>query len=204
MKYSIRKMLRESAQQFDLIPEERKARLELLGKYMTQRYQEGLPVSLVYICTHNSRRSHFGQIAGALAAAYYQIDNVQVFSGGTEVTAFHPNAIDAIRQLGFEITAEDEASDNPHWNVAFGTGQFTQCYSKLYDDPANPRNEFVAIMVCSQADQACPFVSGMDLKLLHPYEDPKYSDGTPEQREAYTATFLQITREMLYAFSTIK
>ncbi len=203
MKYSIRKALIKLNLQFYLIPDDRKARLEELGRYMAQRYQEGLPIHLVYICTHNSRRSHFGQIAGALAAAFYQIDNVQVFSGGTEVTAFNPNAIDAIRQLGFDVSAADETSDNPHCKVTFGSAQFTHCYSKTYDDEANPRKEFAAIMVCSQADEACPFVSGMDLKLSHPYEDPKYSDGTPEQRETYTSSFLQITREMLYAFSTI-
>ena len=98
---------------------------------------------------------------------------------------------------------EKDWAENPRWKVTFGSEQFTHCYSKTYDDEANPRKEFAAIMVCSQADEACPFISGMDLKLLQPYEDPKHSDGTPEQRETYTSSFLQITREMLYSFSTI-
>ena len=86
---SIRRLAAAQTLRFDEIPEARKAILARIAAYVETRYAQGEAIKLVFICTHNSRRSHFGQIAAALAAEYYAIDRVQVFSGGTEATAFH-------------------------------------------------------------------------------------------------------------------
>ena len=47
------------------------------------------PIQLMFVCTHNSRRSHISQQRAQASAAYLNVDNVQTFSGGTEATAFN-------------------------------------------------------------------------------------------------------------------
>jgi arsenate reductase (thioredoxin) len=200
----IRTLARKLSKRFRQIPEERKVVLAKIAAYLQKKYDAGDDIQLVFICTHNSRRSHFGQIAAALAADFYALDRVRVFSGGTEATAFHPNAIGALRKLGFSVVSDDEKVKNPIWHVQFGEKSSTTCFSKTFDDAANPSKDFAAIMTCSDAEQNCPFVPGTELRIGTTYNDPKVSDGTPTQGKIYRERFEQIATEMLYAFSLVK
>jgi arsenate reductase (thioredoxin) len=203
MYQKIRQFTQSLQNDFDLIPDERKALLQKITSYIQERYDKNLPINLVYICTHNSRRSHFGQVAAALAAQYYNLEKVNTFSGGTEATAFNPNAIEALKNIGFEVVS-DGRGVNPIHQVSFGENTSTTCFSKVYDDEANPKTDFAAIMTCSDAEQNCPFIPNVALRIGTTYEDPKKSDGTPQQAETYEARFRQIATETLYAFSLVK
>ena len=55
-------------------------------------------------------------------------------------------------------------------------------FSKHYGDPANPQQGFAALMVCGEADAACPFVKGAALRVSMPYLDPKIYDGGASRR----------------------
>lgn len=204
MVQKIRNLAKKLIRRFRYIPAERKVVLSKIADYIQKKYDQNAPVHLIFICTHNSRRSHFGQIAAAVAAEYYAIDQVKVYSGGTEATALHPNAISALRELGFLVFSENESVANPVWTVQFGAESQTSCFSKTYDHPANPSKSFAAIMTCSDAEENCPFVPGTELRVSTTYEDPKKSDGTPAQNETYRERFEQIATEMLYVFSLIK
>lgn len=201
---SILRLSESLAAQFGAIPSERMAVLTKIANYIKGKQGQALPVRLVFICTHNSRRSHFGQVAAAVAAAFYQIPAIEVFSGGTEATAFHPNAIQALKSFGFLVETAEPSLTNPTWLVRFGDEGQTQCFSKVYDDPANPTNGFAAIMTCSDAEQNCPFVPGTDLRIGLPYDDPKAGDGLPEQSAIYRERFEQILTEMLFVFYQAK
>jgi arsenate reductase (thioredoxin) len=203
MYQKIRQFTQSLESDFNLIPAERKVLLEKITGYIQERYNQNLSINLVYICTHNSRRSHFGQVAAALAANFYNIENVSTFSGGTEATAFNLNAIKALKSIGFEISSDGKAV-NPTYKVSFGKNLSTTCFSKVYDDEANPKSDFAAIMTCSDAEQNCPFIPGVALRIGTTYEDPKKSDGTPQQDETYMARFRQIATETLYAFSLVR
>ncbi|MBN8588114.1 MAG: protein-tyrosine-phosphatase [Rhodothermia bacterium] len=196
-------ILKELSQRFEEIPLERKIILQKMATYIQSKINHNLPINLVFICTHNSRRSHFGQIAAAVSAQYYHIKNVYSYSGGTEETAFHPNAIHALRGLGFKVSTPNEDSANPIWVVNFGEALSTTCFSKVFNHPSNPKRDFAAIMTCSDADQNCPVIFGADLRIGTSYQDPKSADGTPLQNETYQARFLEITTEILYAFSLV-
>jgi len=198
----IKLLCEELSQQFSTLSEERKKNLQLIADYIQAKKTAGEAVKLVYICTHNSRRSHFGQVWSAVAAAYYNISKVSTFSGGTEATAFHPNAIEALRQLGFQI--EGNASEtNPVYTVRFGDHESTECFSKVYNHPSNPQSSFAAIMTCSDAEENCPFIPGVELRVATTYNDPKAFDGTPQQDQAYRERSQQIALETLYVFSLI-
>jgi arsenate reductase (thioredoxin) len=187
---------------FDEISDERKILLENISNYIQQKVQHNQPVKLVYVCTHNSRRSHFGQVWAAVAATYYKIPNVHTYSGGTEATAFNINAINALKKIGFEIS-ENGATENPVYEVKFGINLHTTCFSKVYNHPTNPSSNFAAIMTCSDAEENCPFIPGVELRIGTTYDDPKAFDNTPLQEEKYAERCRQIALETLFAFSKV-
>src|SRR5271165_3922185 len=70
----------------DAIPPQRKEQLDKVAAFVRSKRSAGETARLLFICTHNSRRSHLGQLWATAVAAYYGIDHVEAFSGGLEVT----------------------------------------------------------------------------------------------------------------------
>ncbi len=185
--------------EFALIPESRQQELAELGDYISQKTKAGEAAKLNVICTHNSRRSHIGQLWLAAAATFYGVEGVATYSGGTEATAFNPRAVAAMRRAGFAISG-DETQSNPCYLAKLGESiEEITLFSKKYDDPFNPQQGFAAIMVCSDADEACPFIPGAEKRFAIRYDDPKVSDGTPAEAATYDERCRQIGREMLFA-----
>lgn len=195
----------------DGLDAERRAALDQLVSFVRERRVAGEPARLLFICTHNSRRSHMGQLWAATAAAYYGVAGVETFSGGTEATAFNPRAVAAMQRAGFairaievEIGVDETGGDNPHYLVSLAEGAPTlEAFSKTWQDDVNPSEGFAAVMTCSQADEACPFVRGAALRVSLPYDDPKLADGTPEEAARYDERARQIAAEMLYLFRAV-
>ncbi|WP_420386514.1 protein-tyrosine-phosphatase [Roseivirga sp.] len=183
------------------IASDRKAVLQVLIDYINEKLKQGLPLKLNFICTHNSRRSQMSQIWAQAAAVHHQVD-IESFSGGVEVTAFNPRAVESCRRLGFDIEVSDNRN-NPVYLVKLEEGKKLSCFSKLYDDDANPSAQFAAVMTCSDADENCPFIPGTEARIPLRYEDPKAFDDTPQEAEKYDERNLQIASEMLYVFRTI-
>ena len=191
------------AANFIEIPQERKQILDKFTEVIRHKFVSNTPINLVYICTHNSRRSHLGQVWAATAASYYNIKNVSTFSGGTEATAFNGNAIKALETSGFLIEKKDDSS-NPRYDVFFADDQSTTCFSKRYDGSDNPSDNFVAVMTCSDADENCPYIPGCDARIGTTYNDPKAYDHTTLVDEKYLERSNQIAIECLYVFSNIR
>jgi len=190
--------------EFDQIPEERKKALKKLALFVETKVKAGEKAELIFICTHNSRRSHISQIWAQTAAAYYGVSNVVAYSGGTEATAFNPRAVKAMEEAGFKITKTSEGT-NPLYEVRYADDATpVKAFSKKYDADGNPHAGFGAVMTCSQADHNCPIVTGATVRISIPYEDPKAFDGTPQEAEMYKERVHQIGREIVYAFSLIK
>jgi arsenate reductase len=202
MYQSIKERCEALANNFKEIPAARKELLEIIADYITNKQNTNEAINLVYVCTHNSRRSHLGQVWAAVAAAYYNVSNVHTFSGGTEATAFNPNAIKAITAAGFIIKKTTD-TNNPVYEVYFADDTFTTCFSKVYNHEINPAQNFAAIMTCSDAEDNCPFIPGCDLRIGTTYNDPKAFDNTILQDEKYTERSNQIAMECLYVFSKV-
>ena len=184
------------------IAEDRKAILEELIHYVTKTLDTGKKVNLNFICTHNSRRSQFSQVWAQVAAFYYGLE-IACFSGGVEVTAFNPRAILALKNQGFKIDFEQD--ENPVYQLYFSKSENPiTAFSKLYSDPANPNENFAAVMTCDHADQNCPFIPGAEARISLQFEDPKKYDDTPLESEMYSARSLQIASELFYAFRKVK
>lgn len=192
----------ERVTEFDTTPEERQKQLAKISKYVRETRAAGQPVKLTFICTHNSRRSHFAQVWAKIAAVHYGIP-VETYSGGTEATAFNPRSVAALQRAGFDI-AEPGEETNPRYRVRYAANiEPLVCFSKKYADQPNPQAGFGAILTCSDADKKCPTVSGATVRIPVPYDDPKISDNTAKETVTYDERCRQIAREMLFVMSQI-
>jgi protein-tyrosine-phosphatase len=190
--------------EFNQIPAERKDDLKQVADYVRSKTAAGQPARLVFICTHNSRRSHMSQIWATDAASYYGVAGVECFSGGTEATAFNPRAIAALQRTGMRIEKSNE-DKNARYLVYGAEGkQPLVCFSKKFSDAPNPKSDFCAVMTCSDAHDKCPMVEGASLRVAIHFADPKIADGTDQETARYDERCAQISREMLYLFSLVK
>ena len=115
--------------------------------------------SVLFVCTHNSARS---QMAEGLLRARYG-DRYDVASAGTEQTRVRPLAIQAMDEMGIDIS--DQAS-------------------QTIDAVTRDSTFDVVVTVCDAAREACPYFPARTQNLHHAFEDPSRADGTNEERLA--------------------
>ena len=194
----------ELTSQFDLIPDDRQSILRGLIDQIIEAKQQRIPVKIIVICTHNSRRSHIGQLWLQTAALWYQVDEVTTFSGGTEATAFNHRSVKALQEVGFPIE-QKSSGENPIYHcLLHPEDQAVDLYSKKFDAPANPQKDFLAILVCNEAAEACPYVPGAKARLPISFTDPKAFDDQPEESQAYLEKVKEIGREFLWVFQEVR
>ena len=189
--------------QRESLASERHELLSGVADYVRKRTQSGQPVKLVFICTHNSRRSHLGEVFCRIALCHYGILGVETASGGTEVTACHPNTLAALERAGLQVTRGD-APVNPVHEIRYAESEpAIRAYSKRFDAVGQSEVPFAAMMCCDHADQACPVIVGSDARFALQYEDPKVSDGTDNEAQVYDERCFEIASEMFAMVSMI-
>jgi arsenate reductase len=107
---------------------------------------------ILFICVHNSARS---QMAEGLINALYT-DRYEAVSGGTEATRVHPAAIQAMAEIGIDISGHR---------------------SKSIDEFEGQRFDYV-VMVCDDKQADCPFFPGGKEYIHHAFDDPAACRGT--------------------------
>ena len=100
------------------IGEDRKAILALLVNFIQTRLSENKRININFICTHNSRRSHLAQVWAQVASAYFNIPNVNCYSGGTEETAMFSKVVETLTDQGLYIMKISE-TENPVYAVKY-------------------------------------------------------------------------------------
>ena len=185
------------------ILDDRKVLLLKIAESIAIEYSKDEIVNLNFICTHNSRRSQLGQVWSFFAANYFNL-NIDAFSGGTEVTAFHRNTVKTLQKVGFHFQLENFSHQNPRYAISFdASNKEILGYSKVYNDPINAE-PFMAITTCNNADTNCPFIPTASHRFHMPFVDPKASDGSEKQDETYLKTNMQIAGEIYFIFDKIK
>ena len=169
--------------------------------YIYKKTSENKIPKLNFICTHNSRRSQLCQFWASFFSNYYNI-NCEVYSGGTVETEVHKSVLNNISDYGFNISFKE--CNNPIYSIKFKNQNLGNYFSKFYYNFENPKNEFAAIMTCSDAENNCPVVEGSEIKFSLPYEDPKKYDKSKNEKNEYKKTSESIASEMNYLFKTIK
>jgi len=113
--------------------------------------------TVLFVCTHNSARSQMAE--GLLRAR--SGDRYEVFSAGTERTHVRPQAIEAMAEVGIDISGHA---------------------SKTVDDLGGRTFDLV-VTVCDSAREACPFVPAR--RVVHQsFPDPSAVAGTEPERLA--------------------
>jgi arsenate reductase len=196
---------------YDMIDEGHRLAGRKLADWIVRNDRPGKPLDVVVVCTGNSRRSILGATMGNIAAAYYGMPEIRFHSGGTAPTAFNARAVNALKEIGVEVepTGEEAARGEPktanpvyrvRWGSPGGTDEpslETTEFSKHYGDPSNPQQGLAALMVCGEADAACPFVKGASLRVSMPYLDPKIYDGGAYESAKYAERRDDMGRLML-------
>ncbi len=117
------------------------------------------PFRVLFLCTHNSSRSQMaeGLLRARGGAAY------AVFSAGTEPRVVHPLAIQAMREIGIDLSNQ----------TAKGIEAFA----------SEPPMDLV-VTVCHEAQETCPFFPNARSQVHWGFPDPSRATGTEEERLA--------------------
>ena len=181
-----------------LIVDHRKDLLKPLRDYIVLKSKQKVEANLNFICTHNSRRSQFTQVWAKIISDYYGF-NINSFSGGTEVTNCNTRTISSFERMGFKV--KNPAGENPHYELTYHEKRKPIIvYSKTFDDISNPKNNFAAVMTCTNAEENCPIIPGAEKRISLPFEDPKIFDNSAQESEKYDERSIQIATEMKYVF----
>ena len=130
------------------------------------------PLVLI-LCTGNSCRSHLAEGILRRAAG----DLIEVASAGSKPAGYvHPLAIQALREIGIDISAHT----SKHLN------EFTT------------RPVETVITVCGNADQACPVFPGQLNRHHWPFDDPAHAAGTDDEK---LAVFRRVRDEIRRVFT---
>lgn len=188
----------------DSISANRKVMLEPMIDFIRNKSSANEDIRIQFICTHNSRRSHFTQIWAQTMASYFGINRIFSYSGGTECTSLFLKVAETIKNIGFDVNVISPGS-NPVYSINYTDNTHPVIgFSKTIDNHFNPTSAFLAVMTCSQADEACPFVAGAEQRISLPFDDPKIFDDTNQQDEKYNECSRQIATEMYFVFKSIK
>ena len=193
-----------NATDFDAISNARLKALKEIAKYVGGKIQDGEPCQLIFVCTHNSRRSHMAQVWAEVAATTYGLDGMTTYSGGTEATALNIRTVNALRRAGFSVV-DATGGDNPKYLIQYCDAiPPLQSFSKIYTHELNPTDAFAAVMCCGDADESCPNVVGAEARFSLHYDDPKLSDQSDLEMATYDERCLQIATEMFCVMSLVK
>lgn len=178
----------------------RKEELIRLSEIINQQLTSKELLNLVFVCTHNSRRSQLAELMLRTGLSYFgQAERklLHIYSAGTEETAFNIRMVNALGRFGF-IVKEIKEGDNPKYTIYQEGIQKQPMFSKVYNSEALPSNDLIAIMVCDHAAETCPYIPGVDKRITLTFKDPKAYDDTPQEMQAYDDKVLEIGREMMF------
>ena len=113
---------------------------------------------VLILCTANSARS---QMAEGLLRWDHGA-KFEVHSAGAQATSVRPEAIQAMKEIGIDISGHR---------------------SKVVDEFAGESFDYV-ITVCDNASVTCPIYPGHTNRIHHSFEDPAARPGTEEERLA--------------------
>ena len=123
--------------QITFIDEERKIILNSLADSIHEQLKQQTTLSLAFICTHNSRRSHLAQIWFWIACHRYSVTNIKCLSAGTEKTALNHRIINSMKRFGLDIQ-NILNSDNPTYQLYSPfIEQPLQLFSKKLEELSN-------------------------------------------------------------------
>ena len=132
---------------------------------------------VLFVCVHNSARS---QMAEAFLKKYGS-DRFEVESAGIEPGKLNPIVVEAMRELGIDISNNQTKSASDFLKQ----GKYFQ----------------YVITVCDESNgERCPVFPGVAYRLHWNFDDPSAFSGTPEEKLAKTRTVRDAVKARILAF----
>jgi arsenate reductase len=136
-------------------------------------------VKVLFVCIHNSARS---QIAEAFVNGSHG-GGLRAYSAGLEAGALNPVVVEAMRELGIDISGNRSKSVN--------------------DADIRSRDYDYVVTVCDEASaEACPIYPTSGERLHWRFADPSSFAGTFEERLARTREVRDAIRSRVEAWAT--
>ena len=129
---------------------------------------------VLILCTGNSARS---QMAEGLLR-HDGGGRFEVHSAGTSASFVRPQAIEAMREIGIDISGHR---------------------SKSVDEYAGQEFDYV-ITVCDKAKESCPIFPGVTKRIHWSFDDPADAEGSEREKQAFFNTVRDAIRERLSRF----
>lgn len=141
--------------------------------------ENGLP-AVLFVCIHNSARS---QMAEAFVNERYG-DRLRAYSAGLEAGKLNPTVVEAMGELGIDISRNHTKSVN--------------------DPEIRARGYDYVVTVCDESSaEACPIVPALGDRLHWSFPDPSAFGGTPNERLARTREVRDAIAERIDAWCAI-
>ena len=134
------------------------------------------PLQVLFLCTGNSCRS---QMADGIVNHDFS-GRVRAVSAGTEPHGLNPRAVQAMHEIGIDISQNSSDHLSRYENQTF---------------------DYV-ISLCGDADDKCPAFFGGVRRLHMPFDDPPRATGSEEQVLAVYRRVRDEIRAQLNAFFT--
>ena len=114
--------------------------------------------SVLFMCMHNSSRS---QLAEGLLRADHG-DRFTVYSAGIEPRGVNPLAVEAMREIGIDITG----------------------HRSQHVDDFEPASMDFVVTVCDRARDTCPYLPALKRNVHRKFSDPSAVRGTNAEKLA--------------------
>ena len=115
-------------------------------------------IRVLFLCVHNSARS---QMAEGMLRAWGGA-RFEAHSAGTAVAEVRPHAIQAMDEIGIDISGHRSKSVSEFSGQGFD----------------------FAVTVCDEAKEACPYFPGAESQVHWRFDDPSAASGTDDARLA--------------------
>jgi arsenate reductase len=102
--------------------------------------------TVLFVCTNNSARSHMAE--GILKSTYNHM--YEAYSAGTEPTEINPLSIEAMKEIGIDISRQRSRGLDELKGLEFD----------------------LAVMVCDHAKSVCPVIPNAKMTIHKSFEDP--------------------------------
>ncbi len=166
-----------------------KARIKKISKTLKNEIKSCN--SIVYICTHNSRRSQFYQVWSQILSDIYKL-NLSFQSAGVIKTEVYVEVIRSLKRAGVDIDENGTMLINKKQ-----VPLFSKCLQEIN------LKAFISMMTCSDAEKSCPIDprSKKNINLFYP--DPKRFDRTKNEIKEYDFTCKSIAAEINAIFKLL-
>ena len=169
--------------------QKRKKRLDNIASVINENLNKTR--SIVFLCTHNSRRSQICEVWGKVFAEIYR-KKININSAGAFKTVVHSQVYESIVKCGLIVNNKKE--------IFFDKKKF-KLNSKTIDSLT--MKNFIAVMTCSNAEKSCPNDPRSIRNIKMFFNDPRIYDETDKMSREYLNTTIYIAEELNYIFKNI-